>query len=72
MRIRIDLTAPAHPVVFRPILTRLRARGHEVLVTARGHAPREVVRGAKRGDDPSRALRGLLCFVLWQQGDAAR
>lgn len=25
-----------------------------------------------RRDDHSRALSGLLCFVLWQQGDAAR
>jgi predicted glycosyltransferase len=38
MRIWIDLTAPAHPVVFRPLLARLRARGHEVLVTARDYA----------------------------------
>jgi len=38
MRIWIDLTAPAHPVVFRPLLKRLRARGHEVLVTARDYA----------------------------------
>ena len=38
MRIWIDLTAPAHPVVFRPLLTRLRTRGHEVLVTARDYA----------------------------------
>ena len=38
MRIWIDLTAPAHPVVFRPLLARLRARGHEVFVTARDYA----------------------------------
>ncbi|MFP5363750.1 MAG: DUF354 domain-containing protein [Thermoleophilia bacterium] len=38
MRIWIDLTAPAHPVVFRPLLTRLHARGHELLVTARDYA----------------------------------
>ena len=38
MRIWIDLTAPAHPVVFRPLLERLRARGHELLVTARDYA----------------------------------
>jgi predicted glycosyltransferase len=38
MRIWVDLTAPAHPVVFRPLLSRLRARGHEVLVTARDYA----------------------------------
>jgi predicted glycosyltransferase len=38
MRIWIDMTAPAHPVVFRPIIDRLRARGHEVEVTARDYA----------------------------------
>jgi predicted glycosyltransferase len=38
MRIWIDLSAPAHPVVFRPIVARLRAAGHEVEVTARDFA----------------------------------
>ena len=38
MRIWIDLTAPAHPIVFRPIVERLRAGGHEVEVTARDYA----------------------------------
>jgi predicted glycosyltransferase len=38
VRIWIDMTAPAHPVVFRPIIPRLRAAGHEVLVTARDYA----------------------------------
>ena len=38
MRIWIDMTAPAHPLVFRPIIPRLRAAGHEVLVTARDYA----------------------------------
>jgi predicted glycosyltransferase len=38
MRIWIDLTAPAHPVVFRPLIARLEGRGHEVLVTARDYA----------------------------------
>jgi predicted glycosyltransferase len=38
VRIWIDLTAPAHPVVFRPIVERLRAGGHEVEVTARDYA----------------------------------
>ncbi len=38
MRIWIDLTAPAHPVVFRPLLSRLRDRGHELLITARDYA----------------------------------
>ncbi len=38
MRIWIDMTAPAHPVVFRPIVALLRAQGHEVEVTARDYA----------------------------------
>ncbi|HYF25608.1 MAG TPA: DUF354 domain-containing protein, partial [Baekduia sp.] len=38
MRIWIDLTAPAHPVVFRPLVARLRAAGHEVHLTARDYA----------------------------------
>lgn len=38
MRIWVDLTAPAHPIVFRPIVERLRAAGHEVDVTARDYA----------------------------------
>jgi predicted glycosyltransferase len=38
VRIWIDLTAPAHPVVFRPIVERLRAAGHDVEVTARDYA----------------------------------
>src|SRR5215216_6302390 len=38
MRIWIDMTAPAHPLVFRPIISRLREQGHEVEVTARDYA----------------------------------
>jgi uncharacterized protein len=38
MRIWIDMTAPAHVLVFRPVIARLRAAGHEVSVTARDYA----------------------------------
>jgi predicted glycosyltransferase len=38
MRLWFDMTAPAHPVVFRPLVSRLRALGHEVEVTARDYA----------------------------------
>src|SRR3954451_12097044 len=38
MRIWIDMTASAHPLVFRPIINRLRDQGHEVEVTARDYA----------------------------------
>ncbi len=35
MRIWVDCTAAAHPLVLRPIIERLRARGHEVEITTR-------------------------------------
>jgi uncharacterized protein len=35
MRVWIDCTAAAHPLVLRPIIERLEAQGHEVFVTAR-------------------------------------
>jgi uncharacterized protein len=38
VRIWFDMTAPAHPVVFRPVIERLRASGHDVQVTARDYA----------------------------------
>jgi predicted glycosyltransferase len=38
MRIWIDMTAPAHVLVFRPIIAVLRERGHDVTVTARDYA----------------------------------
>ncbi|MDQ3849680.1 MAG: DUF354 domain-containing protein [Actinomycetota bacterium] len=38
MRLWFDMTAPAHPLVFRPVIARLREAGHEVVVTARDYA----------------------------------
>jgi uncharacterized protein len=38
MRIWIDMTAPAHVLVFRPLIPRFREAGHEVEVTARDYA----------------------------------
>jgi predicted glycosyltransferase len=38
MRIWFDMTASAHPVVFRPVISRLRSAGHEVMITARDYA----------------------------------
>ena len=35
MKVWVDCTAAAHPLVLRPIIERLQARGHEVWVTAR-------------------------------------
>jgi predicted glycosyltransferase len=34
----IDMTASAHPLVFRPLVERLKAAGHEVEITARQYA----------------------------------
>ena len=38
MRIWIDMTAPAHVLVFRPVIARLKAAGHDVSVTARDYS----------------------------------
>jgi hypothetical protein len=38
VKIWIDMTASAHPLVFRPLVERLRARGDEVEITARDYA----------------------------------
>ena len=38
MKVWIDLTASAHPLVFRPLVQLLEAQGHEVEITAREYA----------------------------------
>jgi uncharacterized protein len=38
MRVWCDFTASAHPLVFRPLVERLQAQGHEVEITAREYA----------------------------------
>ena len=38
MRIWIDITAPAHVLVFRPLIALMRGRGNEVEITARNYA----------------------------------
>jgi predicted glycosyltransferase len=43
MRIWADCTAAAHPLVLRPIIAGLRARGHEVEITARSYGQTEGV-----------------------------
>src|SRR5687768_13508579 len=35
MRVWVDCTAAAHPLVLRPIIERLRGRGHDVDITTR-------------------------------------
>ena len=41
MRVWADISAPAHVLVLRPIITRLRAAGHEVVVTSREYTQTE-------------------------------
>src|SRR6187399_1180091 len=38
MRVWVDMTASAHPLVFRPLIALLRAQAHEVEITARDYA----------------------------------
>ena len=38
MRLWVDMTAPAHPLVLRPLIERFHDAGHEVHVTARDYA----------------------------------
>jgi predicted glycosyltransferase len=38
MKVWVDFTASAHPLVFRPLVERLEAQGHEVEITARDYA----------------------------------
>ncbi len=43
MRVWVDCTAAAHPLVLRPIIERLEAAGHEVEVTARRYGQTEGI-----------------------------
>src|SRR5437764_3879048 len=56
------MTASAHPVVFRPVIQRLRARGHDVAITARDYA--ETL-GILR-------LRGVDYMAVGRHGGASR
>jgi len=38
VKVWVDFTASAHPLVFRPLVERLQAQGHEVEITARDYA----------------------------------
>jgi uncharacterized protein len=62
VRVWVDLTAPAHPIVFRPIVARLRAAGHDVTVTARDYAQTLVL--ARR--------QGLDAVEVGRHGGASR
>jgi uncharacterized protein len=82
VRIWVDLTAPAHVLVFRPIVQRLRAAGHEVKITARDYAQTlqlaelhgvdyELIgrHGGRSAVGKARALAGRSAAVLrWARG----
>src|SRR5436190_4962188 len=56
------MTAPAHVIVFRPVIERLRARGHEVEVTARDYSQTvELLR-----------MHEIAATVLGRHGGASR
>jgi uncharacterized protein len=77
MRVWIDMTAPAHPIVFRPIIERLRDQGHDVLVTARDYADtlgllalhgiEHEAHGAHAGAGRARKLAQLLTRSRWMR-----
>ena len=50
MRIWVDMSGPAHVLVLRPIIERLRARGHEVEVTSREYAQTQELLAIHRID----------------------
>ncbi|HEX5762063.1 MAG TPA: DUF354 domain-containing protein [Solirubrobacterales bacterium] len=43
MRVWVDMSAPAHVLVLRPIIERLRAQGHEVEITSRDYAQTQAL-----------------------------
>ncbi len=62
MRVWIDMTASAHPLVFRPLIALLRARGDEVEITTRDYAQTiELLR-----------LHGLDAEVIGRHGGRSR
>ena len=56
------MTASAHPVVFRPVIKRLREQGHEVAITARDYAQ---TLGLLK-------LQGLDYYAVGRHGGASR
>ena len=62
MRVWVDITAPPHVLVFRPLIGLLQARGDEVEVTAREHG--ETM--------PLLALHGIEATVIGRHGGRSR
>src|SRR5215216_6334635 len=76
------MTAPAHVLVFRPIIGVLRERGHEVTVTARDYAQtlqlldlhriEHIAFGRHGGASRSRKLAALVARTTRARGFARR
>src|SRR5947207_4599698 len=62
LRVWIDITAPAHVLVFRPLIKLLRERGDEVEVTSRDYAQTVQLL----------ALHGIEADVLGRHGGRSR
>ncbi|MGI9556956.1 MAG: sugar transferase [Solirubrobacterales bacterium] len=62
MRIWVDMTGPAHVLVLRPIIERLRERGHEVEVTSREYTQTQQLL----------ALHGIESTAIGRHGGASR
>jgi uncharacterized protein len=82
MRIWTDMTAPAHVLVFRPVIARLRERGHEIHLTARDYAQtlqlldlhgiEATTFGRHGGASRSRKLAALMARTLGVRRRASR
>jgi predicted glycosyltransferase len=62
MRIWVDMSAPAHVLVLRPIIERLRERGHAVEITSRDYAQTQALLD----------LHGIEHTPIGQHGGASR
>jgi predicted glycosyltransferase len=84
MDIWVDMSAPAHVLVLRPIIERLRAQGHDVQVTSRDYAQTQELlelHGIEhtpigRHGGASRARKayrlGARTLAMWRFGRARR
>jgi predicted glycosyltransferase len=62
LKIWVDMSAPAHVLVLRPIIERLRAEGHEVEITSRDYAQTQALL----------ELHGMAHTPIGQHGGASR
>ena len=70
MKVWVDCTAAAHPLVLRPIIERMQGAGHEVEVTAREYGQTDGHPGKAR--DPVHERRPPRRRAHGRQGERAR